>query len=214
MNDLVTYVYAVARNADRLEELITALNGVADAPVRLVPGSHDNTLVLVASHVPAQDFQEDALKQRLEDLDWLRRSPARTTPSSRPWPPTRRYFHCVWQRCISTTPGHRTSWVVSRPCSRIAWRAWPSTSNGGSRSMSSRPLPQPPLSPGEGRPVPGTGVPAQPQATAERPGQCLPGCPAGCRCGRGRRAQARRRKSAPPCPAGRSRRQSSRERRQ
>ncbi|MFD4651714.1 GvpL/GvpF family gas vesicle protein [Streptomyces sp. NPDC058441] len=71
MNDLVTYVYAVARNADRLEELITALNGVADAPVRLVPGSHDNTLVLVASHVPAQDFQEDALKQRLEDLDWL-----------------------------------------------------------------------------------------------------------------------------------------------
>ncbi|GAA3378674.1 GvpL/GvpF family gas vesicle protein [Streptomyces sannanensis] len=71
MSDLVTYVYAVARNADALAEPTAALKGVADAPVHLVAGTHDDALVFVASHVPAQDFQEDALKRHLEDLDWL-----------------------------------------------------------------------------------------------------------------------------------------------
>ncbi|MPY32404.1 GvpL/GvpF family gas vesicle protein [Streptomyces adustus] len=71
MNDLVTYAYAVARADDMLHVRAAVLKGVADSPVHLVPGSHDDTLVLVVSHVPAQDFQEDALKLHLEDLDWL-----------------------------------------------------------------------------------------------------------------------------------------------
>lgn len=71
MSDLVTYAYAVARNAAGLEESMAALTGVADAPVHLVAGTRDDETVLVVSPVPAQDFQEDALKGHLEDLEWL-----------------------------------------------------------------------------------------------------------------------------------------------
>ncbi|MFD7609454.1 GvpL/GvpF family gas vesicle protein [Streptomyces sp. NPDC059828] len=67
----VTYVYAVAHQAAGLEEAVAALRGVADAPVRLVTGPRGDELVLVASLVPARDFQEDALKRHLEDLEWL-----------------------------------------------------------------------------------------------------------------------------------------------
>ncbi|WP_330456344.1 GvpL/GvpF family gas vesicle protein [Streptomyces sp. NBC_00820] len=66
----MTYVYAVARATDGLEEFSASLEGVAGAPVRLVPDSH-GTLAFVVSHVPAEDFQEEALKRHLEDLDWL-----------------------------------------------------------------------------------------------------------------------------------------------
>ncbi|MEW2086789.1 GvpL/GvpF family gas vesicle protein [Streptomyces sp. NPDC005283] len=71
MSDLVTYAYAVARNTAGLEETSAALVGVAEAPVHLVADAHDDELVLVVSPVPAPDFQEDALKRHLEDLDWL-----------------------------------------------------------------------------------------------------------------------------------------------
>ncbi|MEU1402862.1 GvpL/GvpF family gas vesicle protein [Streptomyces sp. NPDC005728] len=71
MSDFMTYVYAVARNAEGLEEPSAALRGVTGAPVHLVHDAHDDQLALVASHVPALDFQEEVLKQHLEDLDWL-----------------------------------------------------------------------------------------------------------------------------------------------
>ncbi|MGW2208752.1 GvpL/GvpF family gas vesicle protein [Streptomyces sp. NPDC001781] len=65
MSDLMTYVYGVIRADARP----AGLEGVAGAPVRLV--SDGNGLALVASSVPAEDFREEALRRRLEDLDWL-----------------------------------------------------------------------------------------------------------------------------------------------
>ncbi|MFJ4002325.1 GvpL/GvpF family gas vesicle protein [Streptomyces sp. NPDC090023] len=70
MSDLMTYVYGVTRADDALAERLTALEGVVGAPVRLVPEGGDG-LALVASSVPAEDFREQALRRRLEDLDWL-----------------------------------------------------------------------------------------------------------------------------------------------
>lgn len=69
MSDLMTYVYGVTRADDALAERLAALEGVAGAPVRVL--SDGNSLALVASSVPAADFREEALRRRLEDLDWL-----------------------------------------------------------------------------------------------------------------------------------------------
>lgn len=71
MSDLLTYAYAVVRNAEGLRKTTAPLRGVADSPVSLVTDTGDDQLGLVVSHVPGQDFQEDALKQHLEDLEWL-----------------------------------------------------------------------------------------------------------------------------------------------
>ncbi|MER5901097.1 GvpL/GvpF family gas vesicle protein [Streptomyces mirabilis] len=71
MSDLLTYAYAVVRNAEGLREATAPLRGVADTPVSLVTDATDAQLALTVSHVPGQDFQEDALKQHLEDLEWL-----------------------------------------------------------------------------------------------------------------------------------------------
>ncbi|MGW7238071.1 GvpL/GvpF family gas vesicle protein [Streptomyces sp. NPDC054804] len=71
MSDLLTYAYAVVRDIEGLREAASPLRGVADAPVSLVTGAGDDQLALVVSRVPAQDFQEHALKQHLEDLEWL-----------------------------------------------------------------------------------------------------------------------------------------------
>ncbi|MET9388139.1 GvpL/GvpF family gas vesicle protein [Streptomyces sp. NPDC002928] len=71
MSDPLTYAYAVVRNAEGLREATTLLRGVADTPVSLVTDSGDDQLGLAVSHVPTQDFQEGALKQHLEDLEWL-----------------------------------------------------------------------------------------------------------------------------------------------
>ncbi|MET7986135.1 MULTISPECIES: GvpL/GvpF family gas vesicle protein [unclassified Streptomyces] len=71
----VTYAYAVARAHPDLERSLTALPGVAGAPVHLIAegGSEDGggDIVLVVSPVPAGDFREDGLRRHLEDLDWL-----------------------------------------------------------------------------------------------------------------------------------------------
>jgi hypothetical protein len=71
MTERVSYVYAVARNTPDLQPAAAGLTGVADAPVGLVAGTHGDDIVLVVSPVPAQDFQEDALKRHLEELEWL-----------------------------------------------------------------------------------------------------------------------------------------------
>ncbi|MEU9150398.1 GvpL/GvpF family gas vesicle protein [Streptomyces sp. NPDC048417] len=71
MSDLLTYAYAVVRDTGGLREAIAPLRGVADAPVGLVTDAGDDQPALVVSRVPAQDFQEHALKEHLEDLEWL-----------------------------------------------------------------------------------------------------------------------------------------------
>ncbi|MFU0243606.1 GvpL/GvpF family gas vesicle protein [Streptomyces scabiei] len=60
------YVYAVCRPFDAA--LQAQLTGVAGDPPRLLP---HGDLVAVVSHVPEADFSEEALRERLEDLDWL-----------------------------------------------------------------------------------------------------------------------------------------------
>lgn len=72
MTEAITYAYAVARDADgSLEEALSGLPGVADAPVHLVRVEQGDDVVVAVSAVPEQDFQEAALRAHLEDLDWL-----------------------------------------------------------------------------------------------------------------------------------------------
>ncbi|MFI1469314.1 GvpL/GvpF family gas vesicle protein [Streptomyces wuyuanensis] len=71
MSDLVSYVYAVVREADGLEEAVAGLSGAAGAPVRLLPLTGGDGLSLAVSSVPSEDFREEALKRHLEDLRWL-----------------------------------------------------------------------------------------------------------------------------------------------
>lgn len=70
MSELVTYAYAVARDADGLAEYAATLTGVGES-VALVTSDRDASIVLVVSRVGADDFQESALKRHLEDMAWL-----------------------------------------------------------------------------------------------------------------------------------------------
>ncbi|MER7539744.1 GvpL/GvpF family gas vesicle protein [Streptomyces sp. NPDC097704] len=69
----LTYVYAVAAGTPRLDESLTGLRGVGDAPVTLLdPGrSGSPAPVFVVSRVPAGEWREEALRSRFEDLGWL-----------------------------------------------------------------------------------------------------------------------------------------------
>lgn len=80
--DTLTYVYAIARQTEPLRELLAGLQGVGRAPVVLLaadpgagaaPGSAASpaALALLVSPVPQQDFNETALKDHFEDLEWL-----------------------------------------------------------------------------------------------------------------------------------------------
>ncbi|MGW1895797.1 GvpL/GvpF family gas vesicle protein [Streptomyces sp. NPDC002004] len=60
------YVYAVTRPFDGV--LPDGTGGLGGEPPRLL---HHGGLVAVVDDVPARDFSEDALKEHLEDLDWL-----------------------------------------------------------------------------------------------------------------------------------------------
>ncbi|MFF4398998.1 GvpL/GvpF family gas vesicle protein [Streptomyces sp. NPDC001480] len=60
------YVYAVCRPLGA--PLQSQLTGVGGAPPALL---HHHGLVAVVSTVPEADFAEDALRARLEDMDWL-----------------------------------------------------------------------------------------------------------------------------------------------
>ncbi|MGW2827240.1 GvpL/GvpF family gas vesicle protein [Streptomyces sp. NPDC001443] len=72
MNDAVAYAYAVVRHdAEGLDTALAGVVGVAGRPVHLVPQGPRSDLAAVVSTVPAQDFQESALRRHLEDLDWL-----------------------------------------------------------------------------------------------------------------------------------------------
>jgi hypothetical protein len=65
------YAYAVTRRSPRTVALAAGLTGIGDAPVRLVGGASDGRLAVLAGDVPAADFEEAALRARLENLGWL-----------------------------------------------------------------------------------------------------------------------------------------------
>ncbi|RCV47942.1 GvpL/GvpF family gas vesicle protein [Marinitenerispora sediminis] len=60
------YVYALTRPFPA--GAVRELRGVGEHPVRLVA---EDDLVAVTSAVPLREYDEDALKAKLEDLDWL-----------------------------------------------------------------------------------------------------------------------------------------------
>ncbi|WP_399096101.1 GvpL/GvpF family gas vesicle protein [Streptomyces sp. BBFR2] len=66
------YAYAVARDPDGTPATeLAGVTGVAGAPVRLVRAARGDDTVVAVSPVPARDFREEALRDRLEDLEWL-----------------------------------------------------------------------------------------------------------------------------------------------
>ncbi|MDX3094959.1 GvpL/GvpF family gas vesicle protein [Streptomyces sp. ME19-03-3] len=62
------YSYAVLLPFAGQDRALADLRGVADRPVHVVPTSG---LSVAVSHVPAADFDDEALKRHLEDLPWL-----------------------------------------------------------------------------------------------------------------------------------------------
>ncbi|MEW5631666.1 GvpL/GvpF family gas vesicle protein [Streptomyces hydrogenans] len=75
MNDepALTYVYAAAVPAPRLDAVLPGLHGVEDAPVAfLAPhAAAPGAPAFLTSRVPADRWSEEALRARFEDLDWL-----------------------------------------------------------------------------------------------------------------------------------------------
>ncbi|MFJ8490418.1 GvpL/GvpF family gas vesicle protein [Streptomyces sp. NPDC094038] len=71
MTEEVAYAYAVLHAVEDLGAALDGVEGVAAAPVRLVPESSASALSAAVSSVPAHDFREEALRRHLEDLDWL-----------------------------------------------------------------------------------------------------------------------------------------------
>ncbi|MEU8943477.1 GvpL/GvpF family gas vesicle protein [Streptomyces goshikiensis] len=77
----LTYVYAVTQPTSALDHVLPALHGISRGrPLRLLPtavptatasGGGSAPLAFVAADVPERDFNEAALKNHFEDLDWL-----------------------------------------------------------------------------------------------------------------------------------------------
>ncbi|MFE9845276.1 GvpL/GvpF family gas vesicle protein [Streptomyces goshikiensis] len=69
------YVYAVTRPTRSLDEVLDTLRGIGQAPVLLLPttptATSTATLAFAASEVPEDDFNEHALKDHFENLEWL-----------------------------------------------------------------------------------------------------------------------------------------------
>ncbi|MDD7940983.1 GvpL/GvpF family gas vesicle protein [Actinomycetospora lutea] len=66
MSDTLTYVYALARDVE--PAAVGGLTGVGGGPVRLLTG---DGVTAVVSDVDRGEFEERALEERLEDLEWL-----------------------------------------------------------------------------------------------------------------------------------------------
>lgn len=71
MSDRVVYAYAVVRAAGGLDAVAGTLTGVDGTPVRLAPAAREPSVLLAVGDVPAADFREEALRRRLEELEWL-----------------------------------------------------------------------------------------------------------------------------------------------
>ncbi|MEU2181177.1 GvpL/GvpF family gas vesicle protein [Streptomyces thermolilacinus] len=73
-DDTLTYVYAAAPLTKDLRDAAAGLRGIYGSPVLLLtagPTAAQPPLAFAASHVPHRDFNEHALKNHFEDLDWL-----------------------------------------------------------------------------------------------------------------------------------------------
>lgn len=75
-NDALTYVYAAAPLTAGLRDALMGLRGIYGSPVLFVaapPGTGGPAppLAFATSHVPRRDFNESALKNHFEDLEWL-----------------------------------------------------------------------------------------------------------------------------------------------
>ncbi|WP_432036260.1 GvpL/GvpF family gas vesicle protein [Streptomyces cucumeris] len=68
--DGLQYAYAVVRDTGALDAALEGVHGVAGEPVRAVVHLG---LAVVAGPVPAGEFDEGPLKERLEKLEWLER---------------------------------------------------------------------------------------------------------------------------------------------
>ncbi|MEJ2863332.1 GvpL/GvpF family gas vesicle protein [Actinomycetospora flava] len=66
MSDTLTYVYALARDVDPAD--VGDLAGVGGGPVRVLAA---DGVAAIVSDVDRAEFQERALEERLEDLEWL-----------------------------------------------------------------------------------------------------------------------------------------------
>lgn len=76
--ETLTYVYAVAPVTEHLEDAPAGLRGIYGSPVLFLtapppagPGDPPAPLAFAAGHVPRRDFDESALKNHFEDLEWL-----------------------------------------------------------------------------------------------------------------------------------------------
>ncbi|MEV6396839.1 GvpL/GvpF family gas vesicle protein [Streptomyces sp. NPDC051907] len=76
-DDALTYVYAAAPLETGLQDALSGLRGIYGSPVLFVtapPGADPGPsppLAFATSHVPRRDFNESALKNHFEDLEWL-----------------------------------------------------------------------------------------------------------------------------------------------
>ncbi|MFE5534762.1 GvpL/GvpF family gas vesicle protein [Streptomyces sp. NPDC056492] len=68
----LTYVYAVTQPTSDLDAALPTLHGIGQEPLRLLPSDGVGVpLAFVVADVPETDFNETALKNHFEDLDWL-----------------------------------------------------------------------------------------------------------------------------------------------
>jgi len=79
-DDALTYVYAAAPLTEALRDALNGLRGIHGSPVLCVTappangtgtGAPSPPLAFATSHVPEREFNERALKNHFEDLEWL-----------------------------------------------------------------------------------------------------------------------------------------------
>ncbi|ELP65630.1 GvpL/GvpF family gas vesicle protein [Streptomyces turgidiscabies] len=77
-DDALTYVYAAASLTTELRDALKGLRGIHGSPVLFLtappgdgPGGSSPALAFAISHVSGQEFDEIALKEHFEDLEWL-----------------------------------------------------------------------------------------------------------------------------------------------
>lgn len=134
----LTYVYAVTHRTGPLGDALAGLHGIGRAPLRFLPLTADTTepapstslasLAFVASDVAEQEFNETALKNHFEDLDWLEYV-ART-------------HHDVVQAVAARAPSCLCAWPPStRTTTGPGRRSPPNRTSSASDSTSCAPTP-------------------------------------------------------------------------
>ena len=68
MSDHSVYLYAIGDTALADSDVVAEIRGVDDVPVRVIV---EGALAAVVASVDRESFSEEALRERLEDLEWL-----------------------------------------------------------------------------------------------------------------------------------------------